>query len=74
MNAIDFCFWLQGHFEISDSDNLSPKQVEVIKNHLQLVFKHEIDPLREEQTNASKDELNATHSPAASGNDPLVRC
>jgi len=43
MNAQDFCFWLQGYFEIADdidSDpSLTEKQVETIKNHLNLVFK-----------------------------------
>jgi len=44
MTSRDFCYWLQGHFEISGSTNLTEKQVEVIRNHLNMVFKHEIDP------------------------------
>ena len=32
MNSIDFCYWLQGHFEISETKELSEKQVEIIKN------------------------------------------
>ncbi|MCH9735824.1 MAG: hypothetical protein K0U78_14940 [Actinomycetia bacterium] len=71
MNSIDFCFWLQGHFEISGSEQLTEKQVKVIKNHLNLVFKHEIDPIRDEQTPTDKDVLNYVHS---SNNDPLIRC
>ena len=71
MNTIDFCFWLQGYFEIHGKDEISAKQAEIIKNHLNLVFKHEIDPLREEQTTTPATVLNHTHSPK---NDKLVRC
>lgn len=62
MNSVDFCFWLQGFFEISGENHLSSRQVEVIKDHLNLVFVHEIDPMREAETTASKDQLNAAHS------------
>jgi hypothetical protein len=48
MTSRDFCYWLQGYFEIANAhaltDALSVKQVEMIKRHLALVFKHEIDP------------------------------
>jgi len=75
MNSVDFCFWLQGHFELGaeDGKGLSPAQTETIKNHLHLVFKHEIDPLREQQTTATASQLNKAHKPG-SGNDSLVRC
>ena len=73
MNTVDFCFWLQGYFEISESKEISEKQVEIIKNHLNLVFKHEIDPVRESESNADKAVLDLTH--AGPGiNDTLVRC
>ncbi len=50
MNSIDFCFWLQGYFELTNAgDHLSVEQVQTVKNHLHLVFVHEIDPLRESQ-------------------------
>lgn len=44
MTSNQFVFWLQGFFELSESNTLSEKQVEVVKNHLKLVFYHEIDP------------------------------
>lgn len=44
MTSRDFCYWLQGHFEIAETDTLSESQVKMIKRHLALVFKHEIDP------------------------------
>ena len=69
MNAIDFCFWLQGYFEIHGKTEVTAEQAAIIKNHLNLVFKHEIDPLREKQTPTPASELNLAH-----GNDPLIRC
>lgn len=44
MTSRDFCFWLQGFFEVNGQSDLSPAQVDVIRRHLNLVFKHEIDP------------------------------
>lgn len=44
MKSTEFCYWLQGFFELSKLDKLSEEQVKCIKNHLNLVFKHEIDP------------------------------
>lgn len=70
MNSIDFCFWLQGYFEISKDKELNREQTDVIKNHLALVFKHEIDPLRNAESPNEASVLNQTHS----GNDPLIRC
>lgn len=46
MTSRDFCYWLQGFFEIRQdaSGELSTVQVDCIRKHLALVFKHEIDP------------------------------
>lgn len=44
MQSRDFVYWLQGYFEISNNNVLLEDQVKVIKNHLAMVFKHEIDP------------------------------
>lgn len=48
MMSRDFCYWLQGFFELQSPQNqhlaLNPAQVEVIRKHLAMVFKHEIDP------------------------------
>jgi hypothetical protein len=54
MTSRDFCFWLQGFFELQgagpkppepfDANALHGYQAQMIKNHLALVFKHEIDP------------------------------
>lgn len=51
MTSRDFAYWLQGYFEIGDltsnkpgEDPLTVAQVNVIRKHLNMVFKHEIDP------------------------------
>ncbi len=54
MKAQDFCYWLQGFFEIEGARpplvagglraGLSPEQVDMISRHLELVFVHDIDP------------------------------
>ena len=44
MNSRDFCYWLQGLFELGNPVVLDEKQTDLIKRHLNLVFYHEIDP------------------------------
>lgn len=45
MQSRDFCYWLQGFFEISgETKEITADQVEMIKKHLNMVFEHEIDP------------------------------
>lgn len=45
MTSQSFCYWLQGFFEIGGSNaQISPAQVAIIRNHLNMVFVHEIDP------------------------------
>lgn len=46
MTSRDFCYWLQGYFELRPADEhiLNSMQVEAIRKHLNMVFIHEIDP------------------------------
>ncbi len=44
MTSRDYIYWLQGFFELTDVKTLDEKQTDLIKRHLALVFKHEIDP------------------------------
>ncbi len=81
MNSIDFCYWLQGHFEISETSELNEKQVEIIKNHLNLVFKHEIDGIYEkgelQNIHDGKPPTGQTVLPGhhhISPNDEKIRC
>lgn len=41
MGTQDFCYWLQGFFELTGQDKLDETQVKMIKEHLALVFKKE---------------------------------
>lgn len=50
MTSRDFCYWLQGYFEITAiragkfEGNIGEDEIACIRNHLAMVFKHEIDP------------------------------
>lgn len=41
MQSRDFVFWLQGFFELTDTQTLTSNQIALIKAHLDLVFKHD---------------------------------
>jgi len=84
MTSRDFCYWLQGVFEVANPATLDAKQVDLIKRHLSLVFIHEIDPLAPPHQQAA---LNAAHAapepekPAVTvtmkpigGGGPMFRC
>lgn len=85
MTSRDFVYWLQGFFELSESAQLTEKQTELIKNHLSMVFLHDIDPsagppdvqellnkLHEGQGNAAPKPVPNAHS---GGSGPTVyRC
>lgn len=47
MNERDFFYWLQGFFEISETETLSKKQIQVIKDHMALVAT-KVTPNRQE--------------------------
>ncbi len=82
MKSRDFCYWLQGYFELTENsrDSFTNNQLELVKKHLALVFKYEIDPEAGDQR--MQDALNALHTkpiketPAysSSNNDVLIRC
>jgi hypothetical protein len=47
MTSREFCYWLQGFFELTGYDARTPltgEQADLVRRHLALVFKHEIDP------------------------------
>lgn len=45
MSPDSFCYWLNGFFEISGQSELTPQQVQIIKDHLTLVF-NKVTPFR----------------------------
>lgn len=75
MTSRDFCYWLQGFFEISGTAALTPEQAAVVQKHLALVFKHEIDPSMGPKEH--QEELDAIHHDKIGGVGPggvLYRC
>lgn len=44
MKSQEFCYWMQGLFELAEPVELNAKQTDLIKRHLNMVFLHEIDP------------------------------
>ena len=73
MTSRDFCYWLQGYFEIFAkaelrNNVLTEAQVDIIKNHLKLVFIHEIDP--EHAQTVSPQVAQSVHD----GNGVAFRC
>lgn len=79
MTPIEFAYWLQGFFELSEAESLSEKQVKVIKNHLGLVFHHVIDPsytshLSDEEAKKVQSEKTEIHSGNAHPGSITYRC
>lgn len=82
MTSTQFCFWLQGFFEMSDPTLMTEAQTEMLKRHLALVFIHDIDPSAgglevqkklNEVHGADPSKVTASASPGWPTN-PLIRC
>lgn len=73
MKAENFVYWLNGLFELTDTKTLDEKQTDLIKRHLNLVFKHEIDPSMGDEKHQA--ELNQIHDePTWPYKDIRIRC
>lgn len=87
MTSRDFCFWLQGFFEMrggDDVESITAAQADLIQRHLGLVFIHEIDPSAGPAEHQKK--LNEAHAPKPQvlppsnphplpfGHDVRIRC
>jgi hypothetical protein len=73
MTSREFCYWLQGFFELQSlAPSLSEAQSTIIKNHLAMVFKHEIDPSYGDKQ--KQEELNKLHRGLMSGIDVKLNC
>lgn len=79
MGSRDFAYCLKGFFEVANPKEINEEQTQMIKNHLNMVFKHEIDPSMGDQKH--QDELNAIHSydaphltPMRDENGAVLRC
>lgn len=67
MRSTEFAYWLQGFFELSETNEITPRQVEIIKNHLKLVFYYDIDKSYEVDQKTSE-AMQAIHD----GNHPTI--
>jgi hypothetical protein len=85
MTARDFAYWLQGYFElqqgICENEGFSAYQAKLIRDHLKLVFIHDIDPSAGPPDHQAK--LNEAHAsnkeapkfmPPQSPFGPKIRC
>jgi predicted ferric reductase len=69
MTSRDFCFWLQGYFEIHNKEEpLYEGQLEIIKKHLAMVFIHEIDP------SMPNKKLDQVHAQQINPSTAIMRC
>jgi phosphoenolpyruvate carboxylase len=59
MTSRDFCYWLQGIFEVIQPETLNSRQIAQIRAHLNMVFIHEIDPSFPEE---QQEKLNVAHN------------
>jgi hypothetical protein len=64
MTPTEFCYWLQGYFELTDEKEMDESKVDSVKRHLSLVFAHSIDPKAGGPEQQAK--LNAIHNPGES--------
>jgi len=83
VKASEFCYWLQGYFEISQSTPEEPgainsQQSAMIQRHLALVFKHDIDPKAgPSEVQAELQAIHDGHAPKIGGRRPdgqIYRC
>ena len=47
MTPQEFCYWLNGHFDLNPKDELTEDQVTCIRDHLATVFDQQIKPVKE---------------------------
>lgn len=71
MTSRDFVYWFQGFLEISNTKEINEDQLKIVRNHLTMVFKHEIDPSMGNIEH--QEELNLLHN-NTSHNSNTLRC
>ena len=79
MKSVEFCYWLQGLFEVGEPMSLNEKQTDLIKRHLNMVFIHEIDASYPDGQQEALNEAHSTTQPTAAtlelkNRPPGMRC
>lgn len=59
MTPVEFCYWLQGAFEILEPKEFNEQQTLMIKRHLNMVFIHSIDEMYPQKQKAALDAAHA---------------
>ena len=75
MSSESFAYWLQGFFELTNVTEINANQTDLIKRHLNMVFKHDIDPKMGDD--AHQQELNQIHNNPTGSlwyDDSKMRC
>jgi quinol-cytochrome oxidoreductase complex cytochrome b subunit len=76
MTSNDFCNWLKGYLDLTENTAMTSKQLEMVKRHLAMVFKYEIDPSYGNDEVQQK--LNKIHNEPFNEYDPfdevLIKC
>ncbi len=68
MTPEQFCYWLQGFYEITgEVEGHSAEQVRVIKAHLGLVFQHVLDREHDKGDPQKAQQLDNIHRPDRQG-------
>lgn len=52
MTERDFCYWLQGFFELNQPECLTPEQTNEVRKHLYNVFQHDCEKLNLTEVNS----------------------
>lgn len=75
MKAQEFCYWLQGMFELTNLAQLNADQTAKIRAHLAMVFVHDIDPSYPGKQKPALDALHGGAPSSGSAPDSVVyRC
>jgi hypothetical protein len=66
MQSTDFCYWLQGWFELEEPKKITSEQLDTISAHLALVFQYDAQPNRFCQSLQGFLAFNEEHTPGMS--------
>lgn len=67
MTPENFCYWLQGYFELVGPKTLDEKETKIVNDHLNLVFKKETPQYFSPNFNANYDALKEGYLMSDSG-------
>ena len=83
MTTQNFCYFLQGFLELGSPETISPENLKMIKGHLSLAFRDDIDPsmggakhqeILNKLHNTNLSDFTSNQSENPSKKEPLERC